>query len=108
MLEFEENEKDFAVFKVSFSPEDATVSFFYQMDENTPDDYVQEYLTLIHGIVAAISTDADYLYKMGETVNFGRALMHQEKQDQDYASAEIDSADLSNVTFHPAFNKKVH
>ena len=108
MLQFEDDEKDYAIFKVSFAPDDATVSFLYQMDENTPEEYVQEYLTLIHGIVAAVTTDTDYLYKLGEMVNFGRALMHREKQDQDYDNAEIDSADLSNVTFHPSFTKKVH
>lgn len=104
MLKIEDNETDAAVFKVNFTPDGASVSFYYRMDDQTPDEYVQEYLTIVHGIVSVISTDTDYLYKMGEVVNFGRALMHQEQQEQDVA--DVSTADLSNVTFHPSLKTR--
>lgn len=112
MFELNEDENS-AIFKVRFEGDGATASFFYRFSDDTPSEAVQEYLTMVHGIVAAITTDPDYIYKMGEVVNFGRAIMHMEhEEDAKKASAnattDVDSADLTNVTFHPSLNRTKH
>lgn len=113
MFEISEDEGDYAIFKVKFEEEGASASFYYKFYDDTPPAAVQDCLTVIHGIAAAITTDPDYLYKLGEIVNFGRALMHMEREEDARNAAasgapDVDSVDLTNVTFHPSLNRTKH